>query len=434
MNTRDTLSVTNNGTLQIGGVNVKDLASLYGTPLYVYDKSYIKNICEIFTESLNKYYGFGKIFYASKAFSCKEIYRIIKDKGLGADVVSTGEIFTALSSGFNAENMCFHGNNKSKVDLEFAVKNGVGYIVIDAISEIEDLDFICKGLNTRQKVLLRVNPGVEAHTHHYIQTAKPDSKFGFSIETGDADIAANKLVNTENLDFCGLHCHIGSQIFEKTSFEIAVDKMTDYYKKVCETFGIKLSVLNLGGGFGIYYTDQDPKFRYRDYADYIKSICEKLNECVEKKGINKPFLILEPGRSIVGEAGITLYTVGRIKKISGLKNYLSIDGGMFENPRFALYQAKYTVVAAEKANEKPNTVYTIAGKCCESGDIIAENVNLPEMKEGEILAVMSTGAYNYSMASNYNRNFIPPVVMVENGKSYLCVKKQDYNDIVRNDL
>ena len=434
MNTRDTLFVSDNGCLQIGGVNVKDLASLYGTPLYVYDKAHIKNICEVFTDSLNEYYGYGKIFYASKAFSCKEIYRIIQDKGLGADVVSAGEMFTALSVGFHAEDMCFHGNNKSLSDLEYAVKSGIGYIVIDALSEIDDLDFICKNLKTRQKVLLRVNPGVEAHTHHYIQTAKPDSKFGFSIKNHDADIAAKRLLKAENLDFCGLHCHIGSQIFEKTSFNLAADKMTDYYRKVCDEFGAKLSVLNLGGGFGIYYTDADPKFRDEDYADYIKTVCQHLSDCIAQKGIKKPYLIFEPGRSIVGEAGITLYTAGRIKKISGLKNYLSIDGGMFENPRFALYQAKYTVVAAERANKKPTTVYTVAGKCCESGDIIAENVKLPEMKEGEILAVMSTGAYNYSMASNYNRNFIPPVVMAENGKSYVCVKKQDFNDLVRNDL
>lgn len=434
MNTRDTLSVNENGQLQIGGVSVKDLASLYGTPLYVFDKSYIKKICTGFSESLEKYYGKGKIFYASKAFSCKEIYRITGDLGLGADVVSLGEMFTALSVGFNSGNMCFHGNNKSYSDLKYAVENKIGYIVIDSISEIDDLAEICGKLNIRQKVLLRVNPGVEAHTHHYIQTAKPDSKFGFSIENGDADIAAKKLVETKNIDFCGLHCHIGSQIFEKTSFIIAVDKMTDYYKKVTETFGAKLSVLNLGGGFGIYYTDGDPKFNCEDYAEYVKIICENLCECVERKKIDKPYLILEPGRSIVGEAGITLYTVGRIKEISGLKNYLSIDGGMFENPRFALYQAKYSVVAAERVNDKPTTKYTVAGKCCESGDVIAENVLLPEMREGELLAVLSTGAYNYSMASNYNRNFIPPVVMVENGKSYVCVKQQDFNDLVRNDV
>ena len=434
MNTRDTLSIMENGYLQIGGVNVKDLASLYGTPLYVFDKAHIKNICQTFADSLNKYYGLGKVFYASKAFSCKEIYRIVKEKGLGADVVSSGELFTALKAGFNAADLCFHGNNKSLSDLEYAVKNGIGYIVIDALSEIDDLNYICKKLKVNQKALLRVNPGVEAHTHHYIQTAKPDSKFGFSIENGDADIAVQKLVNANNIDFCGLHCHIGSQIFEKTSFLIAIDKMTDYYKKVCEKFDAKLSVLDLGGGFGIYYTDADPKFDYKDYADYVKCICEKLSVSLKEKGINKPYLILEPGRSIVGEAGITLYTVGRIKNISGLKNYLAIDGGMFENPRFALYQAKYTAIAAEKANEKPTTVYTVAGKCCESGDVIAEDVILPEMKEGEIIAILSTGAYNYSMASNYNRNFIPPVAMVENGKSYLCVKKQDFDDLVRNDI
>ncbi len=434
MNTRDTLFVGDDGQLQIGGVNVKDLASSYGTPLYVFDKAYIKKICVGFTESLNKYYGKGKIFYASKAFSCKEIYRITGDLGLGADVVSSGEIFTALSTGFNSENMCFHGNNKSYSDLKYAVENKIGYIVIDSLSEIDDLAEICEKTNVRQKVLLRVNPGVEAHTHHYIQTAKPDSKFGFSIENGDADVAAKKLAGTKAVDFCGLHCHIGSQIFEKTSFIIAVEKMTDYYKKVIEDFGAKLSVLNLGGGFGIYYTDGDPKFSCEDYSEYVKIICEKLSECVERKKLDKPYLILEPGRSIVGEAGITLYTVGRIKEISGLKNYLSIDGGMFENPRFALYQAKYSVLAAERVNDKPQVKYTVAGKCCESGDVIAENVLLPKMREGELLAVLSTGAYNYSMASNYNRNFIPPVVMVENGKSYLCVKKQDFNDIVRNDV
>ncbi|MBP5467105.1 MAG: diaminopimelate decarboxylase, partial [Clostridia bacterium] len=281
---------------------------------------------------------------------------------------------------------------------------------------------------------LRVNPGVEAHTHHYIQTAKPDSKFGFSVENGDADNAVKKLIAKPNVDFCGLHCHIGSQIFEKTSFLIAAEKMIDYYKKVSEDFGAKLSVLNLGGGFGIYYTDADPKFHAEDYADYVKCVCEKLCACLAEKGMEKPYLIFEPGRAIVGEAGITLYSVGRIKRITGLKNYLSVNGGMFENPRYALYQAKYTVLAAERLNDKPDMVYTVAGKCCESGDVIAENVSLPEMREGELLAVLSTGAYNYSMASNYNRNFVPPVVMAENGKSYLCVKGQTFDDIVRNDL
>ena len=434
MNTRETLCANEEGRLQIGGVDVIDLANSYGTPLYVFDKTYIETICKAFTESLKRHYGFGKIFYASKAFCCKEIYRIVGKFGLGADVVSSGEIFTAVSAGFNVADTCFHGNNKSFADLEFAVKSGVGYVVIDALTEIDDLNAICGKYSVKQKCLLRVNPGVEAHTHHYIQTSKPDSKFGFSIDNGDADIAVKKLISAENVDFCGLHCHIGSQIFEKKSFKIAVGKMVDYYKKVCIEFRADLSVLDLGGGFGIYYAEGDPKFGYADYADYVKTVCDELSDCVAHSGINKPFLILEPGRSIVGEAGITLYRVGRIKRISGLKNYLSVDGGMFDNPRYALYQAKYTVIAAERVNDAPKIRYTVAGKCCESGDLIVENVNLPEMHEGELIAVLSTGAYNYSMASNYNRNTVPPVVMAQNGKTYLCVKGQDLNDLIRNDL
>ena len=431
---RKTLKKDQNGELIIGGVKVSDLKKKYGTPLYVFDKEYIENICENFSDAINKNYGYGKVFYASKAFSCKEIYRIINSHGVGADVVSVGELFTALSVGFPMENICFHGNNKSYSDLEYAVKNGVGFIVIDSLSEIDDLDEICKALNVTQKVLLRVNPGVEAHTHHYIQTAKPDSKFGFSIANGDADHAIQKLTSKNNIDFCGLHCHIGSQIFEKKSFLLAVNKMTDFYKYVYQTYGITFDVINLGGGFGIRYTDDDPYFDYAKYTEYVKELCAELNNDIKNKGLKKPFLIIEPGRSIVGEAGVTLYTVGRIKEISGLKNYLAIDGGMFENPRFALYQAKYEVLAATKLNDKPIKEYSIAGKCCESGDLIAENVLLPDVKEGDILAVLSTGAYNYSMASNYNRNSVPAVVMVKDGASYYCVKPQDLEDIVRNDI
>lgn len=434
MNVRKTLCADKNGRLQIGGADAATLAKTYGTPLYVFDKKHIEDMCDAFSDAINDCYGNGKAFYASKAFSCKEIYRIVNAKSLGADAVSVGEIYTALSANFPAENICFHGNNKSYEDLSFAIGNGVGYIVADSLTEIDDIDEICGKTGKRAKVLLRVNPGVEAHTHHYIQTAKPDSKFGFSIDNGDANVAALKLAQKRNLDFCGLHCHIGSQIFEKTAFLLAVDKITDYIKKLKSDLNVTVSVLDLGGGFGIYYTEGDPKFGVEDYKDYVRAICEELKACVREKGIEKPFLILEPGRSIVGEAGVTLYTAGRIKEIKGIKNYLSVDGGMFENPRFALYQAKYTVVAAERLNAAPEKVYTVAGKCCESGDIIAENVLLPEMREGETVAVLSTGAYNYSMASNYNRNCVPAVVMVENGKSYLCVKRQNAEDVARNDI
>ena len=433
MNGRDTLKFNENGVLTVGGVTVTALAEQYGTPLYVFDKDRIEKVARAFSDTLSRCYGKGKIFYASKAFCCKDIYKTVGACGLGADVVSAGEIQTAINAGFDLTDVCFHGNNKSKGDLIFAIKSGVGYIAVDAVSEIDDIESICADLKVKQKVLLRVNPGVEAHTHHYIQTAKPDSKFGFSVDNGDAEKVADILANCKNADFCGLHCHIGSQIFEKTSFGIAVEKMTDFYKKLSEKIS-GLRVLDLGGGFGIYYTDADPKYTLSAYAEYVKYICEKLTACINEKGIDKPYLILEPGRSIVGEAGITLYTAGRIKTITGLKNYLSVNGGMFDNPRYALYQAKYTVIAAERGFDKPEKKYVIAGKCCESGDLIAEEAYLPEMKEGELVAVLSTGAYNYSMASNYNRNVVPPVVMVKDGKSYLAVRGQTLKDVTGYDL
>ncbi len=434
MNERNTLK-SNNGFLEIGGVKAVDLAKEYGTPLYVFDREYVKQMCNVFSTSLkNEYEDYGFISYASKAFCCKEIYRIIKDYNLGCDVVSDGELFTALSTGFSSDNIIYHGNNKTKTELQNAVKNKVKYIVIDSEAEIDYLDYLCSEHNVAQEVLIRVNPGVEAHTHEFIQTAKTDSKFGFSISNGDAERFIKKVLSKKNLNLVGLHCHIGSQIFETESFVLAVEKMTDFYKYCKDVLNVEFSVLDLGGGFGIYYSGDDVKFKPSDYSLYVKVICEKLKECISNKGINKPFLILEPGRAIVGEAGITLYTVGSVKSIKDVKDYLSIDGGMFENPRFALYQAKYSVVSADKLDKENTHKYSIAGKCCESGDIIAENIYLPEINAGDVLAVLSTGAYNYSMASNYNRNLIPTVVMVENGKSKVIVKGQTIEDILRNDV
>ncbi len=433
MNQRETLK-NNNGVLEIGGISASKLAKDFGTPLYVMDQAYIENMCKVYKETLENEYGDGLICYASKAFSCKEIYRIVNNAGIGADTVSGGEIYTAKSVDFPMEKVCFHGNNKTKTELEFAVESGVGYIVLDAYTEADELDTICKNLNKTQKVLIRVNPGVEAHTHHYIQTAKVDSKFGFSIDSGEALKIVEFVSKKSNLELCGLHCHIGSQIFESKSFALAVEKMTGFYKTVKNELGLEFSVLNMGGGFGIYYAEDDAKKTCAEYADYIKIIAKELKYNVIVKGIKKPFLILEPGRSIVGEAGVTLYTAGRIKDIKGVKKYISIDGGMFDNPRFALYQAKYTVVAAEKLNQKTVEKCSIAGKCCESGDIIAEDCSLPKINEGDLLAVLSTGAYNYSMSSNYNRNLIPPVVMVKDGQARYVVKPQTYDDLLRNDV
>ena len=394
-----TTKVNESGNIEIGGCDLVELANTYGTPLYVYDEQTIRSITKSYRDAF-KSYPKMKMMFASKAFMTKSICKIMEQEGFGLDLCSGGEIYTAKSAGFPMEKMCFHGNNKLKNELIFAVQNGVKYIVIDSLGEVDDLNDICKELGATQEVLVRVNPGVEAHTHHFIQTATVDSKFGFSISSGEAEDVILRILGKNNLKLAGLHCHIGSQIFENKSFTLAVDKMTDFYKYLKETHSINFDVLNLGGGFGIYYAEGDAKKTCDQYAEYIKTISSQLKKCVSDKKIKKPYLILEPGRSIVGEAGITLYSVGRIKNIKNVKQYLAIDGGMFENPRFALYQAKYTVVPVIKGDNCEK--YTIAGKCCESGDVIAEDVLLPSVKEGDIIAVLSTGAYNYSMASNYN--------------------------------
>lgn len=431
---RKGLKIGKNGHLVIGGVDVSLLRETYGTPLYVLDQEYIEKVATSYVSALKNEYGEGLIAYASKAFSCKEIYRLMNSLGLGADVVSGGELFTALSVDFPTDKLVFHGNNKTEKELTEAIKAKVGRIVIDSLDEIDIIDEIAKEYGIVQKVMLRVNVGVEAHTHHYIQTAKADSKFGFSIFDKSAKIAIEKIRQKKNLLLSGLHSHIGSQIFEEKSFVIATNKLVDFYKNIKDEYGIEFDEINLGGGFGIYYAEDDKKTDETTYYDFVKSVTNAIKSAVLRTGIKKPFLILEPGRSIVGEAGITLYTVGAIKHIENVKDYISIDGGMFDNPRYALYQAKYTVALGEKMNSTPNFKYSVAGKCCESGDIIAEDCLLPEAKKGDIAVVFSTGAYNYSMASNYNRNLIPPVIMVKDGKSRYIVKPQTYEDIIRNDI
>ena len=427
-------TTTNDGKLLIGGVDCEFLREKFGTPLYVFNKDNIVDVCHAYYSALLNEYGYGMVSYASKAFSCKEIYRIVNEQNLGADVVSGGELYTALSAKFPADKIIFHGNNKTYKELEYAISNNIGYVVIDSITEIEDINKIAGKFGVKQNVLIRVNPGVEAHTHHYIQTAKIDSKFGFSLSNGDALTAIKKILNCNNISLKGLHCHIGSQIFDIKSFILALDKMTDYYSFIKTELGYEFEVLNLGGGFGIFYSGDDKKIVPQDYYDFVKIIANNLKTMLVSKNLNKPYLILEPGRSIVGEAGTTLYTAGRIREIKDVKNYIAVDGGMFENPRFALYQAKYTIIAPTKLNEKPNTCYTIAGKCCESGDIIAENCMLPKINEGDLIAVLSTGAYNYSMASNYNRNLVPPVVLISNKQAKYIVKPSSYEDVCRNDL
>ena len=434
MNTRDTLKVNSLNHLEIGGCDTVELVKKFGTPLYCLDEAYVRNVCKIFSDTIKKEYGDGTVAYASKALSCIALYKIVKEENLCVDVVSGGEIYTALKAGFNPEKMFFHGNNKLVSELQYAIGSGIGYIVADSFDEIDLINEIAGKMSKTQRVLFRVNPGIEAHTHHSIQTATVDSKFGFSVSNGDAVKVLQKALDAKNVIPVGFHCHIGSQIFDKNAFGLAVDKMTDFIKSVKNLCNFETEILNMGGGYGIYYTEGDPHFTLDEYTDYVKRLIVKLKECIEVKQIRKPVLVIEPGRSIVGEAGITLYTVGAVKEIKGVRKYVAIDGGMGDNPRFALYQAKYEAVFANRVNNETQEIVTVAGKCCESGDMIAVDVNLPDAKRGDIVAVFSTGAYNYSMSSNYNRNPIPPMILVKDGKADYMIKPQTYEDITRNDV
>lgn len=435
MNLRDTLKINKAGHLEIGGMDAVDLARRFGTPLYAFDEAHIRRMMRTYKSVIDgEYGGNGTVLYASKAFSCEAIYAIARQEGIGVDVVSGGELYTAVQSGFPSDKIYMHGNNKLERELEYALECGVGNIVVDSFREADMLDSIAAGKNIIQKVLIRINPGVEAHTHAFVQTARTDSKFGFSILDGTAEAIAKHVLAKKNLELRGFHCHIGSQIFEKQSFVLAANKVMQFAAEIRDGLGFEVKELNIGGGFGVWYNSDDPELKYEDYADYLKALVAAVKQNAAKYKLAEPYLLLEPGRSIVGEAGITLYTVGAIKDIPAVKKYVAVDGGMFENPRYALYQSRYTALLANRANEPCTEKVTVAGKCCESGDLIAVDVPLPEAQSGDILAVLTTGAYNYSMASNYNRNFIPAAVLVNNGEAEYIIRPQTYEDLVRNDL
>ena len=435
MNTRDTLKINKKGHLELGGADCVELARTFGTPLYVFDEAYIRRMMRVYQDTIDaEYGGNGLVLFASKAFCCEAMYAIAKSEAIGADVVSGGELYTAMQAGFPAGRITMHGNNKLPRELSYALDCGVGTIVLDEYSEADLLDELAAQRGKVQTVLIRINPGVEAHTHAYVQTATPDSKFGFSTQSGAAEAFTRYVLGKKHLRLAGYHCHIGSQIFEKQSFVLAVQKDLAFMAQIKRTLGFEAEVLNMGGGFGIWYTDEDAKIPPEGYREYLRALIAAVRTGCETYGLKLPFLNLEPGRSIVGEAGITLYTVGAIKEIPGIRKYLAIDGGMFDNPRFALYQSKYTAVLANRADEAPTEIVALAGKCCESGDLIGTQFNLPKAQIGDLVAVLSTGAYNYSMASNYNRNFIPAAVLVKDGNAEYIVKPQTYEDLVRNDV
>ncbi len=428
----DCISVNDCGHLTVGGADTVMLAESFGTPLYVFDENEIRKNIRAFIRSMNEFYnGNGMVVYASKAFCCKEMCRICMQENIGIDVVSGGELFTALSVGFPAEKIVFHGNNKTREELASAVENGVGRIIVDNLTELETLNEIAASRGKTAGIMFRIKPGIDAHTHDFIKTGQIDSKFGFALETGEAMEAVKAALGMPNVKLRGLHCHIGSQIFDIDPFELAAKVMLELYKDIKEQTGVELPELNLGGGFGIKYLEsENPK----PYGEYMKNVSAVVKSFSHELGIKTPFVLIEPGRSIVGAAGLTLYTVGNVKNIPDIRTYVSIDGGMGDNPRYALYKADYEIVCANKANEERTETVTVAGKCCESGDLIQENTKLQPVKAGDILAVLSTGAYNYSMASNYNRIARPAVVMVRDGEARVVVKRETYEQITANDV
>ena len=428
----ENLNVNEKGNLTIGGVDTVALAEEYGTPLYVMDEDLIRSNLRRFHESIKKCYGGrGEVHYASKAFSCMEMCRIVASEGDGLDAVSIGELYTALKAGFPMEKVGFHGNNKSDEELAFALDNGVGHIIVDNISELERLEKIASSKNKTAHIMFRIKPGIDAHTHQFVMTGQIDSKFGFALETGEAFEAVKKALSCKNVKLVGLHCHIGSQIFDIAPFEAAAKVMLEFIAKIRDELGYTVPGLNLGGGFGIKYLEEHDPVPFEQYMERVSAVvaeeCGKLN-------LEQPYIYIEPGRSIAASAGITLYTVGARKEIPDIRTYVSVDGGMADNPRYILYQSEYEAVVANKAGEERNEKVTIAGRCCESGDLIGENMPLQHAESGDIIAVLATGAYNYSMSSNYNRLQKPAVVMVSEGKSRIVVKRETLDDIIKNDV
>lgn len=426
-----TSRINSKGHLEIGGCDTSDLAVRFGTPLYVMDEAHIRRRAREYMESFRLSGLKFQVAYASKAFCVMAMCRIVEDEGLSLDVVSDGELYTALQAGFPAERIHFHGNNKTIEELSMAIDAQIGCFVVDNFVELPMLNEIASSKGKTVKVLLRITPGVEAHTHEFISTGQTDSKFGFDLGNGAAFQAIQEAAQLSNLEILGIHSHIGSQIFEVEGFQMAVDKVSGFAAKVRSELGLTFKVINLGGGFGIRYVDGDTPL---PVVQYVKAITEAIKTCFGHHQYPVPEIWVEPGRSIVGEAGTTLYTVGTSKDIPGVRKYIAVDGGMTDNPRFALYGSKYEAILANRANEAAEEVVTIAGKACESGDKLIVDISLPKAATGDILAVSSTGAYNYAMASNYNRIRRPSVVLVRDGQADEVVKRESYVNIVGNDL
>lgn len=423
----DNIQRASDGTLRFAGHSVPDLAKEYGTPLYLMDEERIRQNCRRYTQTFRECFGDRALpLYASKAASFREIYRIIAEEGMGVDTVSVGEIHTALSAGFPSEKIFFHGDGKTDEDIRYAVTQRIGYFVVDNHEELRQLSKEAETQGITQKILLRITPGIDPHTYKAITTGTVDVKFGVPMETGQAFAFVQEALSLPALRVCGLHCHIGSQVFDESVFEDSIDVMTEFMNRLYRELGYRTEMLNVGGGYGVRYLDTDRRI---DIPSRIRVVAARLKAKIAEYGLEMPFFLLEPGRSIVADAGMTVYTVSSVKRIPGYKYYVVVDGGMTDNPRYCLYGAKYTVLHADR--ETPfYAVYDLAGRCCESGDIIQPAVKLPDdTRRGDHIAVCTTGAYNYSMASNYNRLPRPPVVMLRGEESVVAVRRETTEDL-----
>ena len=426
------LSINESGHLTFAGHDTVDLAAQFGTALMVMDESVIRGRCRTYQQAMAEHLPAGSHpLFASNSLSFKRIYEIMREENMGIDVVSSGELHTAARAGYPLENAFFHGNSKTDFDIAFAMDNNLGYFVCDNIDELNAIDAEAGRRGIRQKILLRIAPGIDPHTHAKISTGSIDCKFGTAIETGQAEALALEALAKANIELAGYHCHIGSQIFEHEPFQDAAHIMLHFAADLHDKHGFAPAIVNLGGGMGVPYTEEDPKIDYAANIAVIGRIVKAV--CAERK-LPEPAILMEPGRSIVADAGITLYHVSSIKNIPGFKNYVAINGGMTDNPRYTLYQSSYTVLPADRMNDEADFTCTIAGCCCESGDLIQENVTLPEPKRGDLIAVLTTGAYNYSMASNYNRVPRPPIVLIGENGPYIAVRRETYEDLTAYDL
>lgn len=418
------------GRLEIGGCDSAELVAKFGTPLYVFDEALIRRRCREFVEAFRATGFQFQVAYASKAFCVMAMCRIAEEEGLSLDVVSDGELYTALRAGFPADRIHFHGNNKTPEEIEMALDAKIGCIVVDNFMELHLLNEIAREKGAVMNILFRVTPGVEAHTHEFISTGQTDTKFGFDIGNGSAYQAIREALALKHVNILGVHSHIGSQIFEVDGFRLAAERVAEFAHTVRQELDVTFSVINLGGGFGIRYVEGDSPL---PLSQYVQAITGSIKSLFAKHEYPLPEIWIEPGRSIVGDAGTTLYTVGSSKNIPGVRKYVSVDGGMTDNPRPALYDAKYEALLANRANDPNEETVSIAGKCCETGDMLIRDLELPATRAGDILAVSCTGAYNYSMASNYNRLRRPAVVFVRDGEADLVVRRETFEDVAGKD-